>query len=167
MSPANLVCDIHEYYFKKEGSWGDAQGAHQSLATLSSLFPCSWIVVYKQTCSFFSSYTKCFFFLLKWQLPLLLNTTYASLNVPRGQSSKHRAFHICFSSFLTVRLPCFNKQPTPKEQLFGTISLSLGGVKISHEQEFYIFLCKLSSQDFKFVDKPRGKKRRKSLKAEV
>lgn len=138
---------------------------HTGLQPRSHLFSCVLELLSISKHVPFFPLTLNAFFKLKWQLPLLLNTTYASLNIPRGQSSKHRAVHICFSSFLTVKLPCFNKQPTPKEQLFGTISLSLGEVKISHEQEFHIFLCKLSSQEFKFVDKPRGKKRRKILKS--
>lgn len=150
MSSAKLVCDISAYHKKKGGKpcW---------CPNVLVSFLCSWIAVHKQTCSFFPLLHWIFFFKKKWQLPLFLNTTYALLNVPCGQSPKHRAVHICFSSFLTISLPYFNKQLPPEEYFWSTISLFLGAVKIAHEQVFHVFLCKLFSQDFKFVNKPTGK----------
>lgn len=65
------------------------------------------------------------------------------------ESSSH-----LFSSFLTISLPYFHKQLTLKEYFLSTVSLSLSGVKISHEQIFHVILFKLFPQDFKSVDKP-------------
>lgn len=55
----------------------------------------------------------------RWQLLKLClffwNTAFDFLSVPCSLRSKHRTFHICFPSFLTIRLPYFDKHLTLKE----------------------------------------------------
>lgn len=156
----------------EKASWYKiGRSAFREQAHSLMLGPCSTTAVIPCFVLFFHlfySYIE-YFSLKKWQLSRLCvffwNTTYACSNVPCGQSSKHTTFHICFSSFLTISLPDFTKQLTPEEFL-STIYLFLGGVKISHEQAFRIFLCKMFFQLFNSVDKPTGKTKKIKIKRE-